>query len=56
MPLLSHYSLQVEEFSLLMRGSLPSKDGDLVQKFEKWRIPRKSSADDVKEWEDAISK
>ncbi|XP_065057977.1 uncharacterized protein LOC135685826 [Rhopilema esculentum] len=46
----------VEEFSLLMTGSLPSKDGDLVQKFEKWRIPRKSSADDVKEWEDAISK
>eukprot|EP00794_Sanderia_malayensis_P000122 gene122-733_t len=44
----------MEDFSNLMKGRMPQKDGDFVKKFESWRLPRKSTNDE-NDWEKAVS-
>ena len=39
-----------------MKQNLPQKDGDFVQQFDSWKLPRKSDANDEQEWENALSK
>ena len=51
-----YFKTQMKEFSAKMRNNLPQKDGDFVQKFDSWKLPRSSTENDEKEWEEALSK
>lgn len=47
---------QVGEFSAKLKRGMPQKDGDFIQKFDSWKLPRSSNPNDEKEWEDALAK